>query len=52
MTLFELKPNSEYFETIAANENQQENQDVKQVCVCRTCICVPLQSFFYFVNKT
>ena len=31
---FGQQPNSEYFETIA-NENQQENQDVKQVYVCR-----------------
>ena len=29
---FVRQPNSEYFETIA-NENQQDNQDVKQVCV-------------------
>ena len=40
--------NSEYFGTIA-DENQQENQDVKQVCVCMR---VPLQSFFYVVKKT
>ena len=41
---FVRQPNSEYFETIA-NENQQENQDVKQVCmfVCVACVCV----FFY-----
>ena len=45
---FVRQPNSEYFGTIA-DENQQENQDVKQVCVCMR---VPLQSFFYFVKKT
>ena len=36
---FVRQPNSEYFETIA-KENQQENQDVKQVCVCVACVCV------------
>ena len=36
---FVRQPNSEYFETIA-NDNQQENQDVKQVYVCVACVCV------------
>ena len=22
------------------------------MCMCHVCICVPLQSFFYFVDKT
>ena len=30
---FVRQPNSEYFETVA-NENQHENKDVKQVCAC------------------
>ena len=49
MTLFELKPNSEYFETIA-NENQHENQDVKQVCVCVTCVYVFLCNLSFILS--
>ena len=36
---FVRQPNSEYIETIAY-ENHQDNQDVKQVYVCVVCVCV------------
>ena len=47
---FVRQPNSEYFETIA-KENQQENQDVKQVYVCVACVCVILCNLSSFLSR-
>ena len=46
---FVRQPNSEYFETIA-NENQQDNQDVKQVYVCVVCVCVFLCNLSFILS--
>ena len=47
---FVRQPNSEYFETIA-NENQQDNQDVKQVYVCVVCVCVFLCNLSFILSR-
>ena len=47
---FVRQPNSEYFETIA-NENQQDNQDVKQVCVCVACVCVFFCNLSFILSR-
>ena len=44
---FVRQPNSEYFETIA-KENQQENQDVKQVYMC---VCVFLCNLSFILSR-
>ena len=47
---FVRQPNSEYFETIA-NENQQDNQDVKQVYVCVACVCVFFCNLSFILSR-